>query len=173
MNEIKCPNCGKVFTVDEASYASVVSQVRNKEFMTEVQRRAEELERQQQLQRQSDKLQAEQGFQRQLNEKDKELERRNAEIARLEEQVKSASMAMEAELQKAMAEKDVEIVQLKEKTQGEAHTAQVAHDRQLAEKDSEIARLQEQMKNRPIAHFAGWNSLQTSILSGILRDSNV
>ena len=147
MNEIKCPNCGKVFTVDEASYASVVSQVRNKEFMTEVQRRADELERQQQLQRQSDKLQAEQGFQRQLNEKDKELERRNAEIARLEEQVKSASMAMEAELQKAMAEKDVEIVQLKEKTQGEAHTAQVAHDRQLAEKDSEIARLQEQMKN--------------------------
>ena len=91
MNEIKCPNCGKVFSVDEASYASVVSQVRNKEFTAEVQRRAEELERQQQLQRQSDKLQAEQGFQRQLNEKDKELERRNAEIARLEEQVKSAS----------------------------------------------------------------------------------
>ena len=147
MNEIKCPNCGKVFSVDEASYASVVSQVRNKEFMAEVQRRAEELERQQQLQRQSDKLQAEQGFQRQLNEKDKELERRNAEIARLEEQLKGASTAKEAELQKAMAEKDVEIVQLKEKTQGEAHAAQVAYDKQLAEKDSEIARLQEQMKN--------------------------
>ena len=147
MNEIKCPNCGKVFSVDEASYASVVNQVRNKEFMAEVQRRAEELERQQQLQRQSDKLQAEQGFQRQLNEKDKELERRNAEIARLEEQVKSASTTKEAELQKAMAEKDVEIVQLKEKTQGEAHAAQVAYDKQLAEKDSEIARLQEQMKS--------------------------
>ena len=115
--------------------------------MAEVQRRAEELERQQQLQRRSDKLQAEQGFQRQLNEKDKELERKNAEIARLEEQVKSASTAKEAELQKAMAEKDVEIVRLKEKTQGEAHAAQVAYDKQLAEKDAEIARLQEQMKN--------------------------
>ena len=147
MNEIKCPNCGKVFSVDEASYASVVSQVRNQEFMDEVQRRAEELERQQQLQRQSDKLQAEQGFQRQLNEKDKELERRNAEIARLKEQVKSASSAKEAELQKAMAEKNVEIVQLKEKTQGEAHAVQVAYDKQLAEKNAEIARLQEQMKS--------------------------
>ena len=103
MNEIKCPNCGKMFSVDEASYASVVSQVRNKEFMAEVQRRAEELERQQQLQRQSDKLQAEQGFLQQLNERDKELERRNAEIARLEEQVKSASSAKETELKKAMA----------------------------------------------------------------------
>ena len=147
MNEIKCPNCGKVFSVDEASYASVVSQVRNKEFMAEVQRRAEELERQQQLQRQSDKLQAEQGFQRQLNEKDKELERRNAEIARLEEQVKNASTAKEAELQKAMAQKDTEIVQLKEKIQGEAHAVQVAYDKQLAEKNAEIARIQEQMKS--------------------------
>ena len=146
MNEIKCPNCGKVFSVDEASYASVVSQVRNKEFMAEVQRRTEELERQQQLQRQSDKLQSEQGFQLQLNEKDKELERRNAEIARLKEQVKSASTAKEAELQKAMADKNVEIVQLKEKTQREAHAVQVTYDKQLADKNAEIARLQEQMK---------------------------
>ena len=146
MNEIKCPNCGKVFSVDEASYASVVSQVRNKEFMAEVQRRTEELERQQQLQRQSDKLQSEQGFQLQLNEKDKELERRNAEIAYLKEQVKSASTAKEAELQKAMADKNVEIVQLKEKTQREAHAVLVTYDKQLAEKNAEIARLQEQMK---------------------------
>ena len=124
MNEIKCPNCGKVFSVDEASYASVVSQVRNKEFMAEVQRRAEELERQQQLQRQTDKLQSEQGFQRQLNEKDKELERRNAEIARLEEQVKSASSAKEAELRKAMAEKDVEIVRLQEQMKNIAQSKQ-------------------------------------------------
>ena len=112
MNEIKCPNCGKVFSVDEASYASVVSQVRNKEFMAEVQRRAEELERQQQLQRQSDKLQAEQGFQQQLNEKDKELERRNTEIARLEEQIKGIALSKQAEFDRALAAKDAEILQL-------------------------------------------------------------
>jgi hypothetical protein len=32
MHEIKCPNCGKVFTVDEAGYASIALQVRNEEF---------------------------------------------------------------------------------------------------------------------------------------------
>ena len=32
MNQIKCPECGKVFTIDEASYAAIVSQVRNDEF---------------------------------------------------------------------------------------------------------------------------------------------
>ena len=36
MNEIKCPECGKVFSVDEASYASVVNQVRAKEFEEEL-----------------------------------------------------------------------------------------------------------------------------------------
>ena len=67
MNEIKCPNCGKVFSVDEASYASVVNQVRTREFQADVERRVKEMEKQQELLRQSDKLRAEQGFQQQLN----------------------------------------------------------------------------------------------------------
>jgi len=134
MNEIKCPNCGKVFSVDEASYASVVSQVRNKEFMAEVQRRAEELERQQQLQRQSDKLLAEQGFQRQLNEKDKELERRNAEIARLQEQMKGIAQSKQAEMEKILSAKDVQL------SKKEMEIAQL-----LAAKDAEILQLQGQI----------------------------
>ena len=32
MQEIKCPNCGEVFQVDESSYDSIVKQVRDKEF---------------------------------------------------------------------------------------------------------------------------------------------
>ncbi|MBQ6204517.1 MAG: DUF2130 domain-containing protein [Prevotella sp.] len=145
MNEIKCPNCGKVFSVDEASYASVVSQIRNKEFLAEVQRRAEELERQQRLQRQADKLQAEQTFQRQLHEKEQELEKRSAEIARLEEQVKSASTAKEAELQKAMAEKNAEIARLEEKIKGVASSKQAEFDKLLAAKDAEILQLHGQV----------------------------
>ena len=145
MNEIKCPNCGKVFSVDEASYASVVSQIRNKEFLAEVQRRAEELERQQRLQRQADKLQAEQTFQRQLHEKEQELEKRSAEIARLEEQVKSASTAKEAELQKAMAEKNAEIARLEEKIKGVASSKQAEFDKVLAAKEAEILQLHGQV----------------------------
>ena len=36
MNEIKCPHCQTVFTIDENSYADIVSQVRNKEFAEDV-----------------------------------------------------------------------------------------------------------------------------------------
>jgi hypothetical protein len=126
MNEIKCPNCGKVFSVDEASYASVVSQVRNKEFMAEVQRRTEELERQQRLQRQSDRLQAEQGFQQQLNEKDKELERRDAEIVRLEEQMKGIALSKQAEFDRVLAAKETEILRLQGQVAQSQSQTQVA-----------------------------------------------
>lgn len=39
MNEIKCPNCGEVFTVDESGYIAIVEQVKNKEFKKELQER--------------------------------------------------------------------------------------------------------------------------------------
>ncbi len=39
MRELKCPKCGNVFSVDEADYASIVSQVKGAEFDAEVSRR--------------------------------------------------------------------------------------------------------------------------------------
>ena len=36
MNEIKCPNCGKVFQVDEAGYAAIAAQVHTELFDAEV-----------------------------------------------------------------------------------------------------------------------------------------
>ena len=39
MQEIKCPNCGKIFQVDEAGYAAIVRQVRDKEFEKEIAQR--------------------------------------------------------------------------------------------------------------------------------------
>ena len=36
MNEIKCPNCGTVFKIDENEYQSIVKQIRDKEFEKEI-----------------------------------------------------------------------------------------------------------------------------------------
>ena len=44
MREIKCPKCGNVFSVDEADYAAIVTQVRNAEFDAEIQRRMNEVQ---------------------------------------------------------------------------------------------------------------------------------
>ena len=39
MNQIKCPNCGKEFTVDELSYNSIVKQIRDHEFSEELKKK--------------------------------------------------------------------------------------------------------------------------------------
>jgi len=39
MNEIKCPNCGQVFKVDESDFADIVKQVRDHEFEKELRER--------------------------------------------------------------------------------------------------------------------------------------
>ena len=49
MNEIKCPQCGTVFQVDETGYAKIVSQIRDREFARELEQRERHLaERQEQ-----------------------------------------------------------------------------------------------------------------------------
>ena len=48
MNQVKCPSCGKEFTIDEASYAEIVSQVRNKEFTAEIHEKFEQIAHQHQ-----------------------------------------------------------------------------------------------------------------------------
>ena len=125
MNEIKCPECGKVFSVDEASYASIVNQVRTKELEEEIRRRVAEVEKQQQLKHQSDKLISDQAYQQKLNAKDQEIEKRNADIARLEEQVKSIAISKQAEFDKRLSEKELEIAQIKEKAQGTVKEKQI------------------------------------------------
>ena len=41
MHEIKCPHCGRTFTVDEAGYADIVKQVRDDEFEKQLHERLE------------------------------------------------------------------------------------------------------------------------------------
>ena len=39
MHEIKCPHCHTAFTINEASYADILNQVRTQEFQAEVHER--------------------------------------------------------------------------------------------------------------------------------------
>lgn len=45
MNEISCPHCNNAFKIDQAGYADIVKQVRDREFTNQLNERLESAER--------------------------------------------------------------------------------------------------------------------------------
>ncbi len=73
MNEIKCPNCGEVFTVNESQYAELISQVRTVEFDKELHERM--------------KQELALAEQKAMNEQQTKLAQKEQEIAQLQSQI--------------------------------------------------------------------------------------
>lgn len=73
MREIKCPNCGKVFQVDESEYAQIVRQVRDSEFKEEILNREKELAERKENDLKIAHMEQEKEFKEALSDKEKEL----------------------------------------------------------------------------------------------------
>lgn len=141
MKELKCPKCGSAFVVDEADYASIVSQVKNAEFNEELKRRVEDLHKQYQAEQKSATLKAEQDFQKQLSEKDLELSKKESDIARLMEQMNNISKTAQLEFDKELAKRDTEIAQLKEQAKSAVQAKEFELTQTIVGKEQEILAL--------------------------------
>ena len=80
MTEIKCPHCGKSFTVDEAGYADIVKQVRDSEFEQQLHERLELAERDKRNALDLAAAQAASEMQQQLAAKDAETQALQAKL---------------------------------------------------------------------------------------------
>ena len=152
MTELRCPNCGKIFSVNEADYAAIVSQVKNTEFQQELDRRVAELHEKQQAELENKELKAKQDYEQRLGAKVVELSKKDAEIARLTEQVSSAVQAERLKFNQELAEKDTEINKLKAQAEQQEQMVQVAVLQEqnkakddIQAKDAVIAELRSQM----------------------------
>lgn len=130
MNEIKCPHCGEMFTIDEAGFAAILKQVRDAEFDKEV-RRHEQLmasEKQQAVQLAvAEALAKAQGDAAQKEARIAELKARlQAEQRERESQQRLAHAERERALADAAAAKDARIVELEQRVeaQGRAFEAE-------------------------------------------------
>ena len=153
MKELKCPNCGRVFSVDEADYAAIVGQVKNTEFAQELDRRVAELREKQQAELENEALKVKQDYERQLGAKDVELGKKDAEIARLTEKVGSAVQAEQIKYNQALAERDSRIEQFKARIEQQEKEVEVAVLKEqnkakdeILSKDAEIAELKNKIE---------------------------
>lgn len=104
MNEIKCPNCGEVFTIDENAYASIVKQIRDSEFQSEL------TEREKMFKNEKDSALA--LVKTQLREEnEKSIFELKQEIARLQAIIDSAQKDKQLEINSAVSKKDREIAE--------------------------------------------------------------
>ena len=92
MNEIKCPNCGTVFKIDEKQYDSIVKQVRDSEFKNEIASRQEQYENDK---KQAIKL-AENELEKQMTE---QLKAKDLEIIKLREEINNKKQLEETVLE--------------------------------------------------------------------------
>ena len=113
MKELKCPNCGSVFSVDEADYASIVNQVKTLEFDAEVESRLKEIMKQNKIQQEADSMKISQKYQEQLNSKEIELSKKENEIVKLQARLDNFNQAKQLELETERAKTNEEIVRLK------------------------------------------------------------
>lgn len=153
--ELICPNCKKVFKVDEADYAAILSQVKNKEFDRELEQRIHEVAEKQKAQQEAVGLKAEQSFQSRLAAKDSEIGKKDAEIVRLTEQIKGLDQKAAAEYGKKLNAKDLTISDLKAQIAKSDSEKQIAVLKEqdkakdtIKQKESEIATLTAQLDSQ-------------------------
>jgi len=113
MKELICPNCNKPFSVNDADYAMLLSQVKNAEFQAEVTRRLGELRTQWQTEQRASTLAADNAHQQALNAKEKALQEKETQVRQLMERLNSYEQIKAAELSKVLVEKDQLIQQLR------------------------------------------------------------
>ena len=152
MKEIVCPNCGKVFNVDETTYASILNQVKNKEFNEELTNRIHELEQRHEVEQQKLNLQNEQRVQQVVTEKESAIKELEMQIATLKQKEVNIRNEEQHKAAQQVAQLNLEIEQLRatvEKERGRVTITQLEEQNKAKEalhkKDSEIDRLNNQI----------------------------
>lgn len=130
MNQIKCPHCGTVFTINETEYSQLLAQVRGHEFEKEIHER---LERERALFEEQSKNQ----LQAYLNEKDKE-------IADLQAQLEKAASQNQLDMERSLAEKEKEVQAL----QNQLEQARLQHQNELQSSLTSLEKERDSVKNQ-------------------------
>jgi hypothetical protein len=123
MSDIKCPNCGKTFNIDEADYASILYQVRDEAFEKALKERSALFD-------QDKKTAIELAETKLSSQMEKEVAERDAEIGRLKSELSTNIELIKAtaagKLIDEVSKKDVEIAHLKEELKAADISKQLA-----------------------------------------------
>ena len=145
MPEIKCPNCGKMFQIDEASYNSISKQVKDTEFEKQLQTEVKLA-----LSREKEKHNEE------IKNKDAMITKLSGEVNSLKEFGKVRVKGLEEVHRTQLEKKDQEIELIKKETEIKIADA-------VKNKDQEIIRLKEENSRNKIVKEQEISKLKNEI----------
>ena len=80
MQEIKCPNCGKTFVVDDSGYAQIARQVRDSEFDRALRQRERDIAEAKEKELELAQMRQKEAFDRALAEAERRVEQLAAQL---------------------------------------------------------------------------------------------
>lgn len=132
MGEITCPQCGAVFKVDETSYAEIVRQVRDEQFVREVHEREQALKREHEAalklehERAAHELQTSVETTRHTYET--ELTERDAKIAELSAKIETLTSQQSTEVELAVVRATHQIEQERDEARSQLAQERAVHE---------------------------------------------
>ena len=111
MQELRCPNCGEVFQVDETGYAQIARQVRDSEFDKELARRERELAARQEKEMDLASLRQERAYEKAIAEKDAALAQQAQEMEQLRARLANSETAQKLAVAEAVQRKAQELAE--------------------------------------------------------------
>lgn len=110
--EIRCPNCGEKFSIDETAYAAILQQVRDNAFNSEIERRMEELEKRMQAENELAKAESDKTHSESENGLKQRIAYLENKLQQSEVEKQLAVSAAVQEIEKTIGEMQIERTQL-------------------------------------------------------------
>ena len=154
MNEIKCPNCGTIFQIDESDYASIVKQVRDSEFNKEINLRDKEYQKDKENSIKLVQIELEKKYSDEINKKE-------LTITNLQNELKLKDTNQELILKNALSEKEKEINDLNNKLENSSNTY-LLKEKSLKEQYEDKIK----SKDEQIAYYKDFKARQSTKMIG-------
>lgn len=142
MNQIKCPHCGEVFTIDESNYDSIVKQVRDHQFNEELKRREKEYNERLETELKLVKTQTESLSQKALSEKDRQIEMLKSQLLSKDKDNELVTRDALDKVKERLQEKENQILRLNEQLKNKDTESELKLSKALEKKNEEISKLQ-------------------------------
>lgn len=142
MQEIKCPKCGEVFQVDEKDYNQIATQVRDKEFTKELERREQELEAKREQEIQLIRLEEEKEYTANITKKEAEIVEKERRIAELQAKLDASETVKSLAVSEALEKRNEEFSK-----EAKEHSENLMQkEAEISAKDKKIAELQAKLE---------------------------